>query len=198
MARSWLWWGKPSVSPKALSETYPFLASLMIAESEALAAKGVAQAALEAGKHAAGLTEALDRSRKDLASKGHALQIALAESARLNAELRNLNATLEQRVSLEINERLKAEDSLRQAQKMEAIGQLTGGVAHDFNNLLTVIMGGLDTIGRYMTGLPTDPALAKAQRACDYALQASKQAATLTARLLAFSRRQPLEPKPLR
>ena len=80
---------------------------------------------------------------------------------------------------------------------MEAIGQLTGGVAHDFNNLLTVIMGGLDTISRYVAGLPTDPALAKAQRACDYALQASKQAATLTARLLAFSRRQPLEPKPI-
>ena len=101
--------GSLSVSPKALSEAYPFLAPLMIAESEALAAKGVAQAALEAEKHAAGLTEALDRSRKDLAGKGHALQVALAESARLNAELRNLNATLEQRVSLEINERLKAE-----------------------------------------------------------------------------------------
>ncbi len=92
----------------------------------------------------------------------------------------------------EVAQRVKAEDALRQAQKMEAIGQLTGGVAHDFNNLLTVIIGGLDTIRR---AKPEDTARIK--RAADMALQGAQRAASLTGRLLAFSRRQPLAPKPL-
>jgi CheY-like chemotaxis protein len=75
---------------------------------------------------------------------------------------------------------------------MEAIGQLTGGVAHDFNNLLTVIIGGLDTIRR--SG-PVDNA--RMSRALDMAMQGAERAVTLTARLLAFSRRQPLNPKPV-
>jgi CheY-like chemotaxis protein len=87
---------------------------------------------------------------------------------------------------------LAAEDALRQAQKMEAIGQLTGGVAHDFNNLLTVIMGGLETIRR---ARPEDHG--RIMRAAEMALQGTQRAASLTSRLLAFSRRQPLEPKPL-
>jgi PAS domain S-box-containing protein len=106
--------------------------------------------------------------------------------------LEGLNATLEQRVESEVAQRIKAEDALRQAQKMEAIGQLTGGVAHDFNNLLTVIMGGLDTIRR---AKPEDTARIK--RAADMALVGTQRAASLTSRLLAFSRRQPLAPKPL-
>jgi signal transduction histidine kinase len=106
--------------------------------------------------------------------------------------LEHLNATLEQRVASEVAQRIKAEDALRQAQKMEAIGQLTGGVAHDFNNLLTVIMGGLDTIRR---AKPEDTARIK--RAADMALVGTQRAASLTSRLLAFSRRQPLAPKPL-
>src|SRR4051794_5541481 len=89
-------------------------------------------------------------------------------------------------------ERTRAEDALRQAQKMEAVGQLTGGVAHDFNNLLTVIIGGLDTIRR---AKPADEARIK--RSADMAWQGAQRAAQLTARLLAFSRRQPLNPKPL-
>jgi CheY-like chemotaxis protein/two-component sensor histidine kinase len=76
---------------------------------------------------------------------------------------------------------------------MEAVGQLTGGVAHDFNNLLTLILGGLDTLKRSESY--GDPRL---RRAIDMALQASDRAASLTARLLAFSRRQPLSPKPLK
>jgi signal transduction histidine kinase/DNA-binding response OmpR family regulator len=111
---------------------------------------------------------------------------------RAEARLHAINSTLEQRVETEVAERIKAEEALRQAQKMEAIGQLTGGVAHDFNNLLTVIMGGLDTIRR---SRPEDHARIK--RATDMALQGAQRAAGLTSRLLAFSRRQPLEPKPL-
>jgi signal transduction histidine kinase len=107
-------------------------------------------------------------------------------------KLQALNAGLEERVSSELAERLKAEEALRQAQKMEAVGQMTGGVAHDFNNLLTVIIGGLDTIRR---GGPKDNA--RLVRAADMAMQGALRAATLTARLLAFSRRQPLDPKPL-
>jgi signal transduction histidine kinase/DNA-binding response OmpR family regulator len=113
----------------------------------------------------------------------------LREQAR---KLELLNSTLERRVEEEVAERIKAEEALRQAQKMEAIGQLTGGVAHDFNNLLTVIMGGLDTIRR---SRPEDTA--RIRRATEMALVGTQRAASLTSRLLAFSRRQPLAPKPL-
>ena len=93
--------------------------------------------------------------------------------------------------------RKKAEESLRQAQKMEAVGQLTGGVAHDFNNLLTIVLGGLDMIGRQLPRLAPSPAVTRIARAQDMALQGVRRAATLTSRLLAFSRQQPLAPKPI-
>jgi PAS domain S-box-containing protein len=118
-----------------------------------------------------------------------------AETA--SAELRELNNTLEQRIEEAVAERLKAEEALRQAQKMEAIGQLTGGVAHDFNNLLTVIIGGLETIRKQLANLPDGAAPQRIQRAAAMAAHGADRAATLTARLLAFSRRQPLEPKPV-
>ncbi|MFU0507638.1 ATP-binding protein [Pseudaminobacter sp. NGMCC 1.201702] len=116
----------------------------------------------------------------------------LQQRRRAEADLQELNANLEERVAEEVARRTAAEDALRQAQKMEAIGQLTGGVAHDFNNLLTVIVGGLDTIKR---SKPGDHA--RISRAAEMALQGAERAASLTGRLLAFSRRQPLEPKPL-
>jgi PAS domain S-box-containing protein len=114
------------------------------------------------------------------------------ERLRAQEQLESLNAGLEQRIMQEIAERTKAEDALRQAQKMEAVGQLTGGIAHDFNNLLTIIVGGLDTIRR---AKPEDHARIK--RSADMALQGAQRAASLTGRLLAFSRRQPLAPRPL-
>jgi PAS domain S-box-containing protein len=85
----------------------------------------------------------------------------------------------------------EAREALFQSQKMEAVGQLTGGVAHDFNNLLTVIIGGLETIKR----CKPDEA-ARIARSVDVALHAADRAASLTTRLLAFSRRQPLQPIP--
>ena len=92
----------------------------------------------------------------------------------------------------EVAERTKVEDALRQAQKIEAIGQLTGGVAHDFNNLLTLIIGGLEVIRRGKRGDE-----ARIERGVAMALQGAQRAAGLTGRLLAFARRQSLDPKPL-
>ena len=104
--------------------------------------------------------------------------------------LRELNETLEARVQEEIAERRQAEETLRQAQKMEAVGHLTGGIAHDFNNLLTIIIGNIDTVTRRLDS-SSDP---RAKRSLDNALRGAERAAALTQRLLAFSRRQPLDP----
>ena len=91
----------------------------------------------------------------------------------------------------DISERLQLEDRLRQAQKMEAVGQLTGGVAHDFNNLLTVILGSAEILSERLTQLPDMRKLAV------MTMDAAEKGAELTSRLLAFSRKQTLEPKVL-
>jgi nitrogen-specific signal transduction histidine kinase len=90
-------------------------------------------------------------------------------------------------------ERERAEDALRHAQKMEAVGQLTGGIAHDFNNMLTGIIGSLDLMQRYIAEGRTD----EIGRFTDAAVSSANRAAALTHRLLAFSRRQSLDRKPL-
>jgi nitrogen-specific signal transduction histidine kinase len=96
-----------------------------------------------------------------------------------------------------VTERRRLEQQLQQSQKMEAVGQLTGGVAHDFNNLLTLVIGGLDIIGRQMARLPDPVALTRMERGRDMAVQGAQRAAALTTRLLAFSRQQPLNPQAL-
>jgi len=120
------------------------------------------------------------------------LLLARRKAEDATEQLRRLNETLEQRVEQEVAERLKAEEALRQAQKMEAVGQLTGGIAHDFNNLLTIIVGNIELLQRR---LPEGNE--RIQRAAEHAMEATRRAATLTQRLLAFSRRQPLDPKPI-
>jgi len=86
-------------------------------------------------------------------------------------------------------ERAKTEEQLRQAQKMDAIGQLTAGIAHDFNNLLTVVTGGLERAKRYAADN------GEAQRAIALSQEGARRAALLTKRLLAFGRKQALAPK---
>jgi PAS domain S-box-containing protein len=103
-------------------------------------------------------------------------------------ELRELNATLEGRIAKAIAEREEVQEALRQSQKMEAMGQLTGGVAHDFNNLLTPIVGTLDMLQRRGVGGERE------QRLISGAVQSADRARTLVQRLLAFARRQPLQP----
>ncbi len=107
------------------------------------------------------------------------------------AALADLNATLEERVEQRNRELEELHATLRQSQKMEAIGTLAGGVAHDFNNLLQAITGSLQLAQREIA--PDGPT---AQRLA-MAMQAVDRGATLAAQLLAFGRRQPLEPKPV-
>ena len=92
--------------------------------------------------------------------------------------------------------RREAEEMLRQSQKMEAIGQLTGGVAHDFNNLLTIIIGNLETADRTLRNW-NDGARDRLTRLIASASTGAQRAAALTHRLLAFARRQPLDPRPI-
>ena len=132
------------------------------------------------------------------------VNVDITDRKRANLQLQAFAATLEERVlertqalENENEARRRAEESLRQMQKMEAVGQLTGGVAHDFNNLLTIIMGGLDIIGTHIPSISDPAAAARVTRGRDMALQGARRAATLTQRLLAFSRQQPLAPKPL-
>jgi PAS domain S-box-containing protein len=89
----------------------------------------------------------------------------------------------------------RAQEQLAQSQKMEGIGQLTGGVAHDFNNLLTIILGNLDSAQRNLRSSSSDSD--RVLRSLENAMRGAQRAASLTQRLLAFSRRQPLEPKPV-
>ena len=98
-----------------------------------------------------------------------------------------------QRLYGEIDRRIAAEEGLRQSQKLEAIGQLTGGVAHDFNNLLTIIIGNLESAQRQLEAW-TEGAQVKLARRLENAMHGAQRAATLTKRLLAFARQQPLNP----
>jgi len=133
--------------------------------------------------------------------------IDITERREAEKTLVRLNETLEERVAertealaeanrrlqTEMQERERAEDALRHAQKMEAVGQLTGGIAHDFNNMLTGIIGSLDLMQRYISAGRSD----EIGRFTEAAVTSAHRAAALTHRLLAFSRRQSLDRKRL-
>jgi len=111
------------------------------------------------------------------------------DAKQAEAKLTGINELLEERVAAAVAERDAAQAALLQSQKLEAIGQLTGGVAHDFNNLLTVIIGALDVVERH----PDDER--RRLRMVGAALAAAKRGEKLTQHLLAFARRQPLKPE---
>ncbi|MCM8737052.1 response regulator [Azospirillum sp. A1-3] len=108
--------------------------------------------------------------------------------SKVQERTRELAATLDQ-LRDEIRDRERAEEQLRQTQKLETLGQLTGGVAHDFNNLLMAVLGNLELLRKR---LPADPTT---ERLFDGAMQGAQRGAILTQRLLAFARRQDLQPQ---
>jgi signal transduction histidine kinase len=118
-------------------------------------------------------------TQRTLRAANHQLEARALALVEANQLLRN-----------EMEERSKAEDALRQSQKMEAVGQLSGGLAHDFNNLLTIIQGNLHLLSR-----SADGDRSTIQDYVDGANEAAERAGHLVRRLLAFSRRQPLSPR---
>jgi signal transduction histidine kinase len=119
-----------------------------------------------------------------------------AELYRKTKQLRQLNAGLAQRVAATVAELDAALRRLSQAQKMEAVGELTSGVAHNFNNVLQVILGNLDAVQRRLQRGEAVPPADLAQRLA-VAIRSGERGARLTQQLLAFARRQPLAPKQL-
>jgi signal transduction histidine kinase/ActR/RegA family two-component response regulator len=130
------------------------------------------------------------RHQYEIRSLLRAREQSAQELEKLVAERTRALEEANHQLRIEMEERARVEESLRQSQKIEAIGQLTGGVAHDFNNLLMVISGGLDMLDRQ-----TDPA--RRRRLMEGMIQAAQRGASLTRQLLAFSRRKKLRPEPV-
>src|ERR1700719_845298 len=128
----------------------------------------------------------LYRKTRQLERLNEELENRVAERT---AELAQANAELEQRVEQRTREREEALAQVHEMQKLESLGQLTGGVAHDFNNLLMAVLGNLELAKKY---LPDDP---RVLRLIDGALQGAERGGTLTKRMLAFARRQELRPE---
>jgi PAS domain S-box-containing protein len=125
----------------------------------------------------------------DITERKESLQAAQRFAATLERKVAERTAALQ----AEVQARSESETALRQAQKMEAVGQLTGGIAHDFNNMLTSIIGALDIINVRLQ----DGRVDNLDRMIRAASDSANRAAALTQRLLAFSRRQSLDPKPV-
>ena len=126
--------------------------------------------------------------RGEVTHVGAAL-VDITERKRAELILARTGQELERLVRERTAELEEANEKLRQSQRMEALGQLTGGVAHDFNNLLTIVLGNLEIVQRRAADEP------RVRQAAEHATQGAQRAATLTRRLLAFSRRQPLQPR---
>jgi signal transduction histidine kinase/CheY-like chemotaxis protein len=174
-----------------------FMLAVLIARKVSSGMSALTQAAREVGEgktparfptpfvEATTLANTLVNASEELDRRGRAL-----ESANLVLEQKVQERTAE--LKAELIRREEAEATLRHAQKIETIGQLTGGIAHDFNNMLTVIMGNLDTVQRRLQNIEGASTLS---RPIESAQQGARNAAKLTHRLLAFARQQPLEPE---
>jgi signal transduction histidine kinase/CheY-like chemotaxis protein len=180
----------------AILSVLSLLLAFFIARNASKGMGAIADAAHEVGEgkrvekvhapflEAAIVSQTLAKASADIEAKGAALSQA-------NALLETKVAERTAQLQTELRRREEAEAILRQAQKIESLGQLTGGIAHDFNNMLTVVIGNLDTLKRRL------PKLAKGgdlEKPVEAALQGARNAAKLTHRLLAFARKQPLEP----
>jgi signal transduction histidine kinase len=130
----------------------------------------------------------LYRKTRELEKLNAELENRVAERT---AELARANAELERRVEERTSEREAALAQVHEMQKVESLGQLTGGLAHDFNNLLMAVLGNLELVRKY---LPDDPRML---RLVDGAIQGAESGAALTKRLLTFARRQELKPEPV-
>jgi signal transduction histidine kinase len=135
-----------------------------------------------------------DRAEARLREIAGALEREATARSEAAEALQRLNETLEQRVADETAARVVAEEALRQAQKMEALGQLTGGVAHDFNNLLQAIMGNLELLQVQADTAGGAVPAGVVRQSAEAALRGARRGAAITDRLLAFSRQQPLAP----
>jgi len=153
--------------------------SLLERPVQAITMRTAVQAAVRSRERQYELRELLDGQKHAAAELEH---LVLARTRQLQAANEELQR--------QMTERARVEESLRQAQRMEAIGQLTGGIAHDFNNLLMVILGGLTMFERSV-----EPERRKLL--VDGIRQAAQRGAALTRQLLAFSRRQPLQAQPV-
>jgi PAS domain S-box-containing protein len=140
------------------------------------------------GEHAGFIGVAHDITEWKLGEDG-LMRVNEMLEERVAERTHDLSAALD-RLQAEVGERERAEEALRQAQKMEAVGQLTGGIAHDFNNLLTPVIGGLEILARAIE----EPRLA---RVAETALESSRRGAKLTSQLLAFSRIQRIRMAPV-
>jgi PAS domain S-box-containing protein len=132
--------------------------------------------------------ELRDAEYRLVTKDGHFLDVLVSAEVERDKEGRIIRAL---GGVVDVTARKRAEEALRQAQKIESMGQLTGGVAHDFNNLLAVVLGNLELLRKR---LPDDP---KITSLVDSAMEGAKRGATLTGRMLAFSRRQDLKPEPV-
>jgi signal transduction histidine kinase/CheY-like chemotaxis protein len=164
------------------------------------------EGALLASRRAQSLAAARAQRRSDIMLIGAAVALIVVLSAAALSALRaagaarryaddadlarRVQAQLAQRVEQAVAARQQSEAALRQSQKMEAVGQLAGGVAHDFNNMLAIVIGSLEMAERRRAAGQAD-----IERFLKNAMEGARRAATLTQRLLAYARQQPLEPK---